>query len=80
MILGQIDEFTFNDIFDIIKHNSEVGVSTGLLIEVVDNAFEFCLNEEYIEIYDHQSYIVNINKQNEIEDLLNEDKTEEQVL
>ncbi len=71
VMFDQIDEFNFNDIFEIVKSNCEVGVSIGFLVEIVDNAFEFCLNEAYIDIYSHKYYVVNLNKRKEFEDIIN---------
>ena len=71
VMINQGDEFCFNDIFQIMKANCEEDVPTEYLIEIVDNAFGFCLNDAYIDIYAAMQYVVNLNKRQEFEDFIN---------
>lgn len=70
-MLSQTDKFGFKDVFQVVKSNCDESVPIEFLIEITDNAFEFCLSDEFIQIYAAMLYTINPSKRTLFENFVN---------
>lgn len=67
IIISQIDDFTHEDIYRALRRRSDATVPNEYILDIVCTSLEFCLNENFIEVYDRNSYTINLLNQEEFE-------------